>query len=406
MRTDRALIVVATFGITISAFAQQRAAPRDSTPQQQVIPVNFDPSVATKLRFRYIGPVGNRVSSVAGVVGDPNVYYAGAASGGIWKTTDAGIHWQPIFDDKDVSSIGALAVSRSNANVVWAGTGEPFIRSHISVGNGVYKSTDAGRTWHRMGLDSSGRIGRIVIDPANPDIVFIAAQGHSYGPQQQRGVFRTRDGGSTWERVVFVDENTGAIDVQMDPSNSSKIFAATWQLQLHTWGRESGGPGSAIYMSPDGGTTWAKAQGNGLPTHTIGKVGLAIAPSNPQRVYALIETGDGVPYKGQPTDNGELWRSEDGGTTWKVVSYDRNLACRQPYYTRMAVSSDNPDETYFLCATFSRSIAGGVTNTAAGFGGAAGGGPAAAAARVPADSANLRVPALTTPGGDNHDMWI
>src|SRR5438552_6071785 len=301
-----------------------------------------------------------------------------------------------------LSFIGALAVSRSNPNIVWAGSGEPWIRSHISLGNGVYKSIDAGRTWHRMGLDSTGRIGRIVIDPGNPDIVYIAAQGHSYGPQQQRGVFRTRDGGTTWERVLFVDENTGAIDVQMDPSNSSKIFAATWQLQLHTWGRESGGPGSAIYMSTDGGTTWTKLQGNGLPTHTIGKVGLAIAPSNPQRVYALIETGDGVPYKGQPTDNGELWRSEDGGTTWKVVSYDRNLACRQPYYTRMAVSSDNPDETYFLCATFSRSMDGGATNRGAGFGGGGAAAAAAAAAAVPQAAG----PPPSPPGGANHDMWI
>jgi photosystem II stability/assembly factor-like uncharacterized protein len=398
MNSQRALSILAGLSIAAPApaDAQQRGAPSGSTPQQQVVPINFDPRVATQMRFRYIGPVGNRVSSVAGVVGDPNVYYAGAASGGIWKTTDAGIHWQPIFDDKDVSSIGALAVSRSNPNIVWAGTGEPFIRSHISLGNGVYKSTDAGRTWTKKGLEESGRIGRIVIDPGNPDIVYIAAQGHSYGPQQQRGVFRTRDGGETWERVLFVDENTGAIDIVMDPTNPQKLFAATWQLLIRTWGRESGGPGSAIHISRDGGSTWTKLQGNGLPTRTIGKIGLAIAPSNPNRVYALIETGDGVPYKGQPTDNGELWRSEDGGNTWRVVSYDRNLACRQPYYTRMAVSPDNPDETYFLCATFSRSMDGGVTNRGAGFGGGQG-----AAAAQPAAG-----PPLSTPGGDNHDMWI
>ncbi|HEY8174955.1 MAG TPA: hypothetical protein VIF32_04635 [Gemmatimonadaceae bacterium] len=397
MTIARVLPIVAALVAAAPASAQQRPAQGDSVPQQQVLPVNFDPRVATQLRYRYIGPVGNRVTSVAGVVGDANVYYAGAASGGIWKTTDAGVHWQPIMDNQQVSSIGALAVSRSNPNVVWAGTGEPFIRSHISLGNGVYKSTDAGRTWKRMGLDSSGRIGRIVIDPGNADIVYIAAQGHSYGPQQQRGVFRTRDGGTTWERVLFVDENTGAIDIVMDPSNSSTLFAATWQLLLHTWGRESGGPGSAIHVSRDGGTTWTKLQGNGLPTHTIGKVGLAIAPSNPQRVYALIETGDGVPYKGQPTDNGELWRSEDGGQTWKVVSYDRNLACRQPYYTRMAVAPDNPDETYYLCATFSRSMDGGVSNRGAGFGGGA---------AIGIGSQPSAGPPLASPGGDNHDMWI
>ena len=365
-----------------------------------------DSAALAGLRFRYIGPVGNRVSSVAGVPGDPNVYYAGAASGGIWKTTDAGIHWAPIFDSQDVSSIGALAVAPSNPSIVWAGTGEPFIRSHISIGNGVYKSTDAGRTWTRMGLEQSGRIGRFAIDPKNPDIVFVAAQGHSYGPQQERGIYRTTDGGKTWTRVLFVDPNTGGIDVVMHPTNSQTLFAAMWQLEMHTWSRESGGPGSGLYVSHDGGSTWTKLKGNGLPTHTIGKIGLAFAQSKPDRIYALIETGDGVPLHGQPTDNGELWRSDDGGATWKIVSYDRNLACRQPYYTRMAVSTDNPDEAYFLCATFSRTLDGGVTNTAAGFGGAGGGGPAAAAARVPADSANLRTPALTTPGGDNHDMWI
>src|SRR5437762_1611038 len=370
------------------------------------IQAQADSAALAQLRYRYIGPVGNRVSSVAGIPGDPNVYYAGAASGGIWKTTDGGIHWAPIFDSQDVSSIGALAVAPSNPNIVWAGTGEPFIRSHISIGNGVYKSTDAGRTWTRMGLEQSGRIGRFAIDPKNPDIVFVAAQGHSYGPQQERGIYRTTDGGKTWTRVLFVDPNTGGIDVVMHPTNSQTLFAAMWQLEMHTWSRESGGPGSGLFVSHDGGTTWTKLKGNGLPTHTIGKIGLAFAQSKPDRIYALIETGDGVPLHGQPTDNGELWRSEDGGSTWKVVSYDRNLACRQPYYTRMAVSTDNPDEAYFLCATFSRTLDGGVTNTAAAFGGAGGGGPAAAAARVPADSANLRVPALTTPGGDNHDMWI
>ena len=364
----------------------------------------IDSSTLAQLRFRYIGPVGNRVSSVAGVPGDANVYYAGAASGGIWKTTDAGIHWAPIFDRQDVSSIGALAVAPSNPSIVWAGTGEPFIRSHISIGNGVYKSTDAGRTWTRMGLELSGRIGRFAIDPKNPDIVFVAAQGHSYGPQQERGIYRTSDGGKTWTRVLFVDPNTGGIDVVMHPSNPQMLFAAMWQLEIHTWTRESGGPGSGIFASRDGGTTWTRLKGNGLPTHTLGKIGLAFAPSKPDRVYALIETGDGVPLHGQPTDNGELWRSEDGGNNWRVVSYDRNLACRQPYYTRMAVSTDTPDETYFLCASFSRSLDGGVTDSAASGGGA--GGVAAAAARAPADSAAPRTLPLSTPGGDNHDMWI
>src|SRR5438105_1654991 len=222
------------FCLSIVAIASSAAAQTSTFNQQQ----------ASALRWRYIGPVGNRIASVAGIAGDANTYYAGAASGGIWKTVDAGIHWTPIFDDQPVQSVGALAVAPSDPNVVWAGTGEPWIRSHISVGNGVYKSTDAGRTWTKMGLDSSGRVGRIAIDPVNPDIVLIAAQGHSYGPQRDRGIYRTADGGRTWTQVLFVDENTGGIDVVMDPSNPRKLLAATWQMEMHTYGRESGGPGS------------------------------------------------------------------------------------------------------------------------------------------------------------------
>ena len=373
---------------------------------------SFDPRSVEDLRWRYIGPVGNRVASVVGVPSEPNVYYAGAASGGIWKTVDGGIHWTPVFDDQDVSSVGALAVAPSNPDIVWAGTGEPWIRSHISIGNGVYKSVDAGRTWTRMGLDSTGRIGRIVIDPTNPNVVFVAAQGHGYGPQDERGIFRTTDGGSHWQRVLFVDQNTGGIDVVMHPTNPQILFAAMWQLEMHTWGRESGGPGSGIYTSSDGGTSWTRLTGRGLPTHEVGKIGLAIARSNPSRLYALIETGDGNPLHGRPTDNGELWRSDDAGANWRVVSYDRDLACRQPYYTRTAVSTDNPDEMYFLCAAFSRSLDGGLTTSAGGRGagrGARGGAPGVPGGAVPAPGragdTSAIVP-LASPGGDNHDMWI
>jgi len=361
---------------------------------------------ASAMRFRYIGPVGNRIASVAGVIGDPNVYYAGAASGGIWKTVDAGIHWSPIFDNESISSVGSLAVAPSNPNVVWAGTGEPWIRSHISIGNGLYKSTDAGRTWTHSGPDSASRTGRIVIDPANPDIVFVAAQGHSYGPEQERGVYRTTDGGQTWNKVLFVDANTGAIDVAMHPTDSKTLFAAMWQLELHTWGRESGGTGSGVYVTHDGGDHWTKLEGHGLPTHEIGKVGLAISRSNPNRVYALIETGDGNPLHGRPTDNGELWRSEDGGVNWKVISFDRDLACRQPYYTRMAVAPDNPDETYFLCATFNHSMDGGSSLTSTGRGGGGGRGRGGAAPATEGGRGAPPAPAFTSPGGDNHDIWI
>ena len=333
------------------------------------------------MRYRYIGPMGNRVTAVAGVPGQPNIYYAGAASGGIFKTIDGGIHWDPIFDGQPVASIGSLAVAPSDPNIVWAGTGEASIRSHISVGAGIYKSTDAGKTWALMGLEKTGRIVRIVIDPKNPDIVLAAAMGHSYGPQPERGVFRTADGGKTWERVLFVDENTGASEIVMDPSNARVLFAGLWPLEIHTWGRESGGPASGIYKSTDEGLTWKKLTGHGLPTKTTGKVAMSIAPSNPNRIYALIETGDGVPVNGKETDRGKLWRSEDGGENWRLVSYDRTLGGRTHYYFRVVTSPDNENEAYFLTAAFSTSIDGGETiRQGAGFAG--------------------------SPGGDNHDIWI
>jgi photosystem II stability/assembly factor-like uncharacterized protein len=332
------------------------------------------------LRYRHIGPTGNRLTSVVSVPGQPNIYYVGAASGGIWKTIDGGVHWEPIFDSQPVSSIGALAIAPSDPNIVWAGTGEPWIRSHISVGEGIYKSTDAGKTWKLMGLEKTGRISRVVIDPKNPEIVLVAALGHAYGPQQERGVFRTTDSGKTWERVLFTDEKSGCAHLEMDPNNPKVLFAGMWPLEIHTWGRESGGSGSGLFKSTDGGVTWKRLSGNGLPTRMTGKIVPAIAPSNSKRVYALIETGDGVPLNGQETDRGKLWRSDDGGENWKLISYDRNLGGRTHYYFRVAVAPDNDNETYYLTSGFAHSTDGGET-------------------------AKLMI-GNNSPGGDNHDIWI
>jgi photosystem II stability/assembly factor-like uncharacterized protein len=332
------------------------------------------------LRYRHIGPTGNRLTSVVGIPGQPNIYYVGAASGGIWKTIDGGSHWDPIFDSQPVSSIGALAIAPSNPNIVWAGTGEPWIRSHISVGQGIYKSADAGKTWTLMGLEKTGRISRVVIDPKNPDVVLVGALGHAYGPQPERGVFRTTDGGKTWERVLFTDENSGCAHLEMDPNNPKVLFAGMWPIEIRTWGRESGGPGSGLFKSTDGGVTWKRLTGNGLPTRMTGKIVPAIAPSNSKRIYALIETGDGVPLNGKETDRGKLWRSDDGGETWRLISYDRNLGGRTHYYFRMAVAPDNDNETYYLTAGFARSTDGGETNRMMNLG--------------------------ASPGGDNHDIWI
>ncbi len=343
------------------------------------------------MRWRYIGPVGNRTTSVVGVPGQPYIYYAGSASGGIFKTTDGGIHWEPIFDGQPVSSIGSLAIAPSDPNVVWAGTGEAWIRSHISVGQGIYKSTDAGKTWKLMGLEKTGRIGHLVVDPKNPDIVMACALGHAYGPQQERGVFRTTDGGAHWERALFTDENTGCSDIVMDPSNPRVLFAGMWPLEIHTWGRESGGPGSGLYMSRDEGATWKKITGHGLPTRMTGKWALAIARSNPNRVFAMIETGDGVPLRGQETDRGKLWRSDDGGENWRLVSYDRGMGGRTHYYFRLEVSPDNENQVHFLTNPYSVSLDGGET-IARGPGGGGGGGGGGGFA--------------SSPGGDNHDIWI
>ena len=331
----------------------------------------ISPELYEQLQYRHIGPKGNRVVAVAGVPGDVNVIYAGAATGGVFKTTDGGIHWSPIFDDQPVLTIGALAVSRSDPNVVWAGTGEAFIRGHISIGHGVYKSTDAGKTWTHMGLDNTGRIPRVVIHPQDPDVVYVAALGHAYGPQPDRGVFRTTDGGTTWEKVLFVDEDTGASDLVMDPNNPRILFAGMWQLIIRSWARESGGPGSGLHMSRDGGDTWTKLSGHGLPEFPWGKVALAVAPSNSDRVYALIEAGleDGGP--------GVLWRSDDGGDSWELVSRDHNLNRRPHYYSRMAVLPGDHNEIYFLAGQVSASVDGGAT---------------------------YRVVRELFP--DNHDMWI
>jgi len=363
-------LLVSAFLVVPAVASSQRTAPPPAVAE----------SLFKQLKYRHIGPEGNRVSAVAGVIGDPNVYYAGAASGGIFKTSDGGLHWEPIFDSMPVSSIGALAVAPSDPNVVWAGTGESSIRSNVSLGWGIFKSTDAGKTWVRSGLDSTGRIGRIVVHPTNPDVVYASAVGRSYGPQQQRGVYRTSDGGKSWERVLFVDENTGAYAVAMDPTNPRILYASTWQFVIHTWGRKSGGTGSGIWKSVDGGTTWKRLTGNGLPTKPFGKVDLAVARTNPNRVFALIETSDGVPLPGVEAESGELWRSDDAGAKWELVSHDRELAGRTQYYTRMAVAPDNENEAYFLTSNWTKTLDGGKTS--------------------------INPPFSEVPGGDHHDIWI
>jgi photosystem II stability/assembly factor-like uncharacterized protein len=329
-----------------------------------------------QFEYRHIGPVGNRISAVVGVPGDPNTYYFGAASGGVFKSVDGGVHWLPVFDDQPAQSIGALAIDPVNHNVVWVGTGEAHIRSNVSVGNGIYKSTDGGKTWSHMGLDRTGRISRIVVHPTEPEIVFVAALGHLYGPQEERGVFRTVDGGETWDRVLFVDENTGASDIVMDPNNPRILFAGTWQMVIWSWGRQSGGPGSGLYTSRDGGDTWQELSGNGLPSPPLGKIVLAMSLDNSERVYALIETNSNRDFAELEDHQGVLWRSDDGGESWRMVNADHTLVQRPHYYSRVVAAPDDHNEVHFLATSHTTSLDGGLS--------------------VVRGSA----------GGDNHDMWI
>ena len=328
------LIVIAALG----GMAALTAAAQDSEKE-------------SAFRFRFVGPrVGNRISAVAAVAGDPSVYYAGAASGGVWKSIDGGNRWNPIFDKENVAAIGALAVAPSEPSTVWAGTGEAWAIRDIDVmGSGIYKSTDAGRTWKSMGLPESGRIGRIVIHPTNPDIVFACVLGRTTGPQQQRGVFRTTDGGEHWARVLFAGENVGCSGLSMDAHDPHTLIAGMWQVEMHTWGEYSGGPGSGLYISHDGGATWKRLEKHGLPDPPVGKIDVAIAPTNSKRIYALIQT----------KDQGSVWRSDDAGENWKRVNSDRSLIGRAGYYIRIAVSTGSDNEVLVANSSVHQSLDSG-----------------------------------------------
>jgi photosystem II stability/assembly factor-like uncharacterized protein len=310
-----------------------------------------DSEKESDFKFRFVGPkVGNRIAAVAGVPGDPSLYYAGAASGGIWKSTDGGNRWAPIFDKQPVAAIGALAVAPSEPSTVWAGTGEAWvIRDSDVMGNGIYKSTDAGQTWTHMGLPESGRIGRIIVNPSNPDIVFACVLGRVTGPQQERGVFRTTDGGQHWSRVLFAGENVGCSGLSLDPHNPHTLIAGMWQVEMHTWGEYSGGPNSGIYVSRDGGTKWTRLEGHGLPHAPVGKIDVAVAPTNSKRMYALIQT----------KDQGSVWRSDDAGEHWKLVNSQRALIGRAGYYIRLAVSTGSDNEVLVANSSFHQSLDSG-----------------------------------------------
>lgn len=312
------------------------------------------------MRYRLVGPYrGGRALTAVGVLGQPNTYYFGAVGGGVWKTTNGGMTWESIWDNKmSVSSIGSVAVAESDANVIYVGTGEACIRGNISHGDGMYKSIDGGKTWQHIGLRDTRHIGRVIIDPKNPDVVFVAALGHAYGNNAERGVFRSMDGGKTWEKVLYKDEKTGAIDITFVPSNPNILFASMWEAGRTPWSLNSGGPGSGLYKSVDRGATWKKIEGNGFPSDTVlGKIGVSVSGADPNRVYVILEAKE---------ERGGMYRSDDGGSTWKHMTDDHRLRHRPWYYTHVTAHPTETDTVYVLNTSMYRSSDGGATWTPVG----------------------------------------
>ena len=340
------------------------ASPSTTRAQQR-----YDQSLLKGLQWRSIGPYrGGRATAVAGVASQPNVFYFGATGGGVWKTTDGGINWDNVSDEYfKTGSVGAIGVAESDPNVVYVGMGESPIRGNVSHGDGVYKSTDAGKTWKHIGLEDTRQISRVRVHPKNPDIVFVSALGHVFGPNEQRGVFRSTDGGKNWQKTLFRSNKAGATDLILDPTNPNIIYAALWEVYRQPWTLESGGAGSGIFKSTDGGDTWNEITRNqGLPKGMIGNIGITVSPANPERVWAIIEAEDGG-----------VFRSDNAGKTWTKVNEQRSLRQRAWYYTRIYADPQNADTVYLLNTGFYKSNDGGRTYSS-----------------------------ISVPHGDNHDLWL
>jgi photosystem II stability/assembly factor-like uncharacterized protein len=359
--TSRRLSAVPLALVFVSGLAA--SAPKNPAPApEKTLAERFE-----GMRFRNIGPFrGGRVAAVTGVVGDRLTYYFGGTGGGVWKTTDGGSRWEPMSDkDFRTGSVGAVAVAESDPNVVYAGMGEAPIRGNVSRGDGVYKSTDAGRTWKNVGLAGTRQISRVRVHPKNPDLVYVAAQGHVWAANDERGIYRSADGGTTWKKVLFVDAKTGASDLAMDPLNPRILYAAFWQVYRKPWTLESGGAGGGIYRSSDGGDTWKKLSG-GLPEGVVGKIGVAPSPAREGRVWAIVEA-----------EKGGVYRSDDGGEKWTRVNDENKLRQRAWYYSEIYGDPKSADTVYVLNTGFYRSQDGGKTYTG-----------------------------IPVPHGDNHDLWI
>lgn len=337
------LIIALLFGPLVTSGAQ--------TPETKA------PPEYAALKYRLVGPyAGGRVSRACGVPGDPLTYYAATASGGVWKSSDGGMNWKPIFDDQPTSSIGSIAVAASDPNVIYVGTGEANIRGNVSPGAGIFKSEDAGKTWKHV-WKQVGQIGTMIVHPTNAEIAYAAVLGHAFGPNQERGLYRTTDGGRTWSRILYKNDETGCSDVAIDPNNPRVLYAGFWQTRRRPWEMTSGGPGSDLFVSHDGGDTWQSLKHpdpkvtekkNGLPGGLWGKIGVAVAPSDSNRVYAIIEA-----------EKGGLFRSDDGGVSWNLMSDDRTLRQRAWYYSTLTVHPINPDTLYAPNVPLLKSINGG-----------------------------------------------
>jgi len=352
-----------------SPAAEQKAVPPKGAPAKVAKTAGIDPALYKAMEWRLIGPFrGGRVTAVAGVPGRPLTYYHGATGGGVWKTEDAGLSWKCVSDGYfKTGSVGAIAVSEWDPNVVYVGMGEAPIRGNVSHGDGVYKSTDAGKTWEHVGLADTSQISRIRIHPRNPDLVYVAALGHVYGPNDERGVFRSKDGGRAWEKILFKNDKAGAIDLALDPNNPRILYAGFWEASRTPHSLSSGGPGSGLFKSTDGGDSWTEiSRRKGLPQGVQGKIGVVVSPAQPDRVWAIVEA-----------DDGGVFRSDDGGETWQKLNEDRRLRQRAWYYSRIYADPKNADTVYVLNTGFYKSVDGGRTYGS-----------------IPA------------PHGDNHDLWI
>jgi len=370
MILSRRLAFLLALLVALSGAADLAAAPAaKKTERASGDPATrLDAELWKAYRWREVGPYrGGRSAAVTGIPGDPNTYYFGGTGGGVWKTTDGGGTWKSVSDGFFGGSIGAVAVSSWDPNVIYAGGGEETVRGNVSQGTGLWKSTDAGRTWKHAGLEDSRHIPRIRIHPKNPDLVYAAVLGHLFGPNDMRGIYRSKNGGAAWERIHFVNRDAGAVDLAMDPTNPRILYASFWRVRRTPYSLESGGAGSSLWKSIDGGDSWTELTRNpGLPKGTLGISGVAVSPSNPDNVYSIVEAEDGG-----------VFRSKDGGATWTRTNEDRSLRQRAWYYTRIYADPQDEEVVYVVNVQFHRSKDGGRTFST-----------------------------IRTPHGDNHDLWI